>query len=76
MGYSVPRDDRDGSFTRDSVADSLKLVMVEEGGKIYRDKVREVKGLFVDRDIQDKYVNNLLDYFRKHNRRAKAHDAT
>lgn len=76
MGYSVPRDDRDGSFTRDSVADSVKLVMVEEGGKLYRDKVREVKGLFADRDIQDKYVNNLLDYFRKHNRRAKAHDAT
>ncbi|KAG5529616.1 hypothetical protein RHGRI_030110 [Rhododendron griersonianum] len=59
MGYAVPRDDRDGSFTRDSVADSVRLVMVEEGGKIYRDKVREAKGLFVDGDIQDKDDHKL-----------------
>ncbi|KAI8536434.1 hypothetical protein RHMOL_Rhmol10G0256900 [Rhododendron molle] len=71
MGYSVPRDDRDGSFTRDSVAESLRLVMIEEGGKVYRDKVREVKALFVDRDIQDKYVNGLLDYFKTHKRRSQ-----
>ncbi|KAH7859496.1 hypothetical protein Vadar_001893 [Vaccinium darrowii] len=32
IGYSIPRDDRDGSFTRDSVADSVRLVMVEEKG--------------------------------------------
>ncbi|KAG5529619.1 hypothetical protein RHGRI_030113 [Rhododendron griersonianum] len=71
MGYSVPRDDRDGSFTRDSVAESLRMVMVEEGGKVYRDKVREVKELFVDRDIQDKYVNGLLDHFKTRKRRAQ-----
>ncbi|XP_058185005.1 UDP-glycosyltransferase 91A1-like [Rhododendron vialii] len=72
MGYVVPRDDRDGSFTSDSVADSVRLVMVEEGGKIYRDKVREAKGLFVDRDTQDKYVNGLLDYFKTHSQEHKA----
>ncbi|KAA8546689.1 hypothetical protein F0562_003080 [Nyssa sinensis] len=42
MAYPIPRDDRDGSFTRDSVADSLRLVMVGEGGKMYRDKAKEI----------------------------------
>ncbi|XP_059624121.1 UDP-glycosyltransferase 91A1-like [Cornus florida] len=66
MGYSIPRDERDGSFTSDSVAESLRLVMVEEGGKIYRDKVKEMRGLFGDRDKQDKYVDNLLAHFQSH----------
>ncbi|KAH0714147.1 hypothetical protein KY284_007052 [Solanum tuberosum] len=30
MAYSIPRDDRDGSFTRDSVAESLNLVLVKK----------------------------------------------
>ncbi|KAL6983861.1 hypothetical protein U1Q18_017235 [Sarracenia purpurea var. burkii] len=70
MAYSIPRDYQDGSFTMDSVAESLRLVVTEEGGKIYRDKVKEVRGVFADRNIQDKYVNNLLDYFQNHKRRA------
>ncbi|KAI8029371.1 UDP-glycosyltransferase 91A1 [Camellia lanceoleosa] len=69
MGYSVPRDEQDGWFTRDSVAESLRLVMVEIEGKIYRERIKEMKGLFVDRNVQDKYVNNLLDYFKSHRER-------
>ncbi|XP_057491997.1 UDP-glycosyltransferase 91A1-like [Actinidia eriantha] len=66
MGYSIPRDELDGSFTCDSVAESLRLVMVEEGGKIYRDRVKEMSGLFGDMDMQDKYVDNFLDYLMTH----------
>ncbi|GFS38821.1 UDP-Glycosyltransferase superfamily protein [Actinidia rufa] len=47
MGYSIPRDELDGSFTCDSVAESLRLVMVEEGGKMYRDGVKEMRGCLV-----------------------------
>ncbi|XP_009623238.1 UDP-glycosyltransferase 91A1 [Nicotiana tomentosiformis] len=64
MAYSVPRDDRDGSFTRESVAESLSLVLVEEEGKIYREKVKEVKNLFCDKRRQDGYVENLLSYLQ------------
>ncbi|KAA8546691.1 hypothetical protein F0562_003078 [Nyssa sinensis] len=71
MGYSIPRDERDGSFTRDSVADSLRMVMVEEKGKIYRDKAKEMSKLFGDRDKQDRYTNNLLDYLQTHRQRVK-----
>ena len=70
MGYSIPRDVQNGSFTRDLVADSVRLAMVEEKGKVCRDKIKEVKGSFVDGDKQDKYMNNLLNYFIRHKRRA------
>lgn len=66
MAYSVPRDDRDGSFTRDSVAESLSLVLVEEKGKIYREKVKEAKTLFCDKGRQDSYVENFLSYFQNY----------
>ncbi|KAM7523824.1 hypothetical protein LguiA_013726 [Lonicera macranthoides] len=70
MGYCIPRNELDGSFTSDSVAKSLRLVMVEEGGKVYKDKVKEVSGLFGDRDRQDNYVDNLLGHLSC-NRKAK-----
>ncbi|QCD81984.1 UDP-glycosyltransferase 91A1-like [Vigna unguiculata] len=60
MGYSVPRDERDGSFSSDSVADSLKLVMGEEEGKIYRERIKEMKDLFVNGERQDRYIDNLI----------------
>ncbi|KAH0775589.1 hypothetical protein KY290_007000 [Solanum tuberosum] len=47
MAYSIPRDDRDGSFTRDSVAESLNLVLIEKKGEIYRKKIKEAKNLFL-----------------------------
>nr|GMC67537.1 UDP-glycosyltransferase 91A1-like [Ipomoea batatas] len=66
MAYSIPRDDKDGWFTGDSVAHSLKLVIVEEGGKIYRDKIKEMKGLFCDKAKQEAYVDNLLNFLHNH----------
>ncbi|CAK9150919.1 unnamed protein product [Ilex paraguariensis] len=66
--YSIPRNYTDGSFTRNSVAESLSLVMLEEEGKIYREKVKELKELFGDRDRQEGYVDNLLDYLQSHRR--------
>lgn len=70
MGYPIPRDPKDGSFTRDSVADSLRLVVAAEDGRIYRDKIKEMKGLFCDKDRQDGYVERLLCHLHRH-RKAK-----
>ncbi|KAL7230564.1 hypothetical protein ACSBR2_008938 [Camellia fascicularis] len=70
MAYLILRDEQDGSFTRDSVAESLRLVMVEDEGRVYRDKVKEMSGVLVDRAIQDKYVNNFVDYLKKHTQRS------
>ena len=74
MAYSIPRDEQDGSFTRDSVAESLRRVVVEEEGKVYRDNIKAMKGLFVDRVRQERYVENLLSYFQSHTRIKKGEE--
>lgn len=68
MGYLIPRNEQDGSFTREAVAHSLRLVVVEEGGKIYRDKAKEMRGVFGDRDRQNHYVDTLVSCLKKHRR--------
>ncbi|KAF9681562.1 hypothetical protein SADUNF_Sadunf05G0014600 [Salix dunnii] len=55
VGFLVPRQEHDGSFTRKSVAESLRMVIVEEEGKVYRDKAKELKGL-----LGDVHRQNLL----------------
>ncbi|KAJ9670267.1 hypothetical protein PVL29_026671 [Vitis rotundifolia] len=76
MGYLIPRNDRDGSFTRDSVAHSLSLVVLEEEGKIYRDKAKEMKGVFGDRDRQNEYVDSFLSCLQAHRQIHKAKTPT
>ncbi|KAI8017446.1 UDP-glycosyltransferase 91A1 [Camellia lanceoleosa] len=56
IAYSIPRDERDRSFTRDSVAESLRLVIVDEERDVYRDRVKEMKGLFGSRDKQERFA--------------------
>ncbi|THF99724.1 hypothetical protein TEA_001126 [Camellia sinensis var. sinensis] len=50
--YLILREEQDGSFTRDSVADSLRLVIVEDEGRIYKEKVKEMSGLQEDRPVE------------------------
>jgi UDP:flavonoid glycosyltransferase YjiC (YdhE family) len=66
LGYLIPRNDLDGSFTSDSVADSLKLVLVDEDGKKYREKVKEMKEVFADANKQEQYVNNVLSFLQSY----------
>ncbi|KAJ9692508.1 hypothetical protein PVL29_011522 [Vitis rotundifolia] len=63
MEYLIPRNGRDCSFTRDSKAHSLSLVLLEEEGKIYRDKAKEMKGVFGDRNRQnDTWIVSLAAF--------------
>ncbi|KAF3439186.1 hypothetical protein FNV43_RR17461 [Rhamnella rubrinervis] len=68
IGYVIPREERDGLFTRESLAESVKLVVVKEEGQIYREKAKEMKPLFADRKLQDNYVDNFLGYLKTHTR--------
>lgn len=68
IGYPIPRDKRDGSFTRQSVADALGLVVVREQGKCYRDKAKEMSRLFGDENRQVKYVDDFLTHLVSHRR--------
>uniref|UniRef100_A0A1J3J307 UDP-glycosyltransferase 91A1 n=1 Tax=Noccaea caerulescens TaxID=107243 RepID=A0A1J3J307_NOCCA len=62
IGYMIPRDETEGFFTKESVANSLRLVMEDEEGKVYRENVKDMKGVFGDMDRQDRYVDSFLDY--------------
>ncbi|WCJ32006.1 UDP-Glycosyltransferase superfamily protein [Euphorbia peplus] len=66
MGYPIPRKDEDGYFSGESVAESLRMVVVEDEGKIYRDKAKEMKLLFTDQSRQDMYMEMFLDHLQKH----------
>ncbi|CAN6460124.1 unnamed protein product [Victoria cruziana] len=46
IGVEIHRDEMDGRFTRDDVAKTLRLVMVEDGGEPLRTKAREMSRIF------------------------------
>lgn len=66
IGYPIPRNESDGSVTRQSVAESLRLVMVEERGRVYREKAKEMRPIVGDQGIQERYTNDLLNYLKEH----------
>ncbi|KAF8406102.1 hypothetical protein HHK36_008182 [Tetracentron sinense] len=72
MGLEMARDEGDGSFKRESVAECLRLVMVDEQGEIYRKKAREMREIFGDRDRHDRYVDDFVRYLQEHRGSAKA----
>uniref|UniRef100_A0A2N9G9L1 Glycosyltransferase n=1 Tax=Fagus sylvatica TaxID=28930 RepID=A0A2N9G9L1_FAGSY len=66
-GIEVPRNEQDGSFTRDSVAETLRLVMKDEKGKIYRDKAKEMTTISGDRDLQYRYIDKFVEFLERKN---------
>ncbi|XP_058179635.1 putative UDP-rhamnose:rhamnosyltransferase 1 [Rhododendron vialii] len=67
VGIEVPRDEADGLFTRNSVAESITLVMVaKEKGSIYRERAKEMSSLFSDKLLHDQYLDNFVQYLENH----------
>lgn len=60
VGIEVPRDDETGSYTGDSVAETVRLVMVENDGKKYREKAKGLSLTFGDRELHNSYLENSL----------------
>ncbi|CAA3011891.1 UDP-rhamnose:rhamnosyltransferase 1 [Olea europaea subsp. europaea] len=48
VGIEIPKNDEDGSYTRSSVSNSIKLVMVESEGKKIRGNAKEIREIFGD----------------------------
>ncbi|XP_057976411.1 putative UDP-rhamnose:rhamnosyltransferase 1 [Malania oleifera] len=61
VGVEVPRGEEDGSLRSDSVAESLRLVMVEEEGRIYRERAMEWGKIFGDKDLHDRYIDEFVE---------------
>jgi hypothetical protein len=67
-GVEVPRNEYDGSFSSDSVAQTLRLVMKDEEGKIYRDKAKEMSSVIGGKDLQSKYIEKFVEFLWSHRR--------
>ncbi|CAN0878475.1 UDP-glycosyltransferase 91A1 [Linum grandiflorum] len=62
VGYLVPRDELTGRFTREAVAHSVRMVVVEEDGRRHREMAGEMKKLFGDLEKHRSYVDDFLRY--------------
>ncbi|KAH6813477.1 hypothetical protein C2S51_022495 [Perilla frutescens var. frutescens] len=60
VGYEVPRN-KDGSFSRDMVAESIRRVLVEDDSEQLRLKTAEMQSVFSNHRSQDNYINKLIE---------------
>lgn len=65
FGLEIPRDDKNGSFTSDSVAESIRRVMVDSDGEELRAKARSMRDIFGNLDLQNKYLNDFTEFLVK-----------
>ncbi|XP_059288734.1 UDP-glycosyltransferase 91C1 [Lycium ferocissimum] len=62
VGVEIPRDEKDGSFTSDSVAETVKFAVVSEEGESLRANARRVSGLFGDRNRNGQLIDDCVGY--------------
>lgn len=59
VGVEIERDFKDGSFSRDGVAAGITRVMVDSMGEKVRAKAWEMREIFGNVDLQEKYLHQL-----------------
>ncbi|KAL7223335.1 hypothetical protein ACSBR1_024904 [Camellia fascicularis] len=64
VGIEISRDDRDGLLYQNSVAESLKLVITDDEGKVYRDKARQMRAIFGDKLRHDHYIDKFIEHLQ------------
>ncbi|KAL3527560.1 hypothetical protein ACH5RR_012216 [Cinchona calisaya] len=60
VGIEVPRNEEDGSYTSDSVAESIRLIMVENDGKKFKNKAKELSVIFGNKELHRSYLDNSI----------------
>lgn len=60
VGFEIPRDEKDGTFTIESVADLLRMAMVSQEGESVRNNAKEMMRLFGNGIRNDKYIENFV----------------
>ncbi|CAI9095596.1 OLC1v1031584C1 [Oldenlandia corymbosa var. corymbosa] len=66
VGVEVPRNEQDGSYSRDSVAETVKLVMAEDEGKKFKEKAKEMEAIFGNRELHDAYLHKVVEYLQEY----------
>ncbi|KAL3747207.1 hypothetical protein ACJRO7_016047 [Eucalyptus globulus] len=65
VGFEVPRDEADGLFTGDVVAESIRRVMVEHEGEPIRATARAMKEVFGNIELQNEYLEEFAEILEK-----------
>ncbi|KAK9112914.1 hypothetical protein Scep_020433 [Stephania cephalantha] len=66
VGVEIEREDeRTGRFTRGAVAKALKFVTLEEEGMEIRVNAAKMKGIYGNRALQDRYVDDFVRYLMR-----------
>nr|QTM97705.1 URT1 [Rehmannia glutinosa] len=66
VGVEVARNEQDGSYTRNDVAESMRMVMIEDEGQKIRGKAKALSAVFGDRELHDQYVESFIEYLENH----------
>ncbi|EER90704.1 hypothetical protein SORBI_3001G050000 [Sorghum bicolor] len=66
VGVEVARDESDGSFGRDGVAEAVRRVVVEEDGKVFASNAMKLKEALGDQRRQDQYMDDLVGYLTRY----------
>lgn len=72
VGKEVTRNEQDETYTRNSVAETIRLVIVEEEGRVYRNKAKEMNVLFADKDLQYQYIDNFVEVVQRNRKSSDA----
>lgn len=65
VGIEVMRNEDDGSYTRNSVAESIRMVMVEDNvGKKLKAKAKEMIQIFGDKELHNIYLEDFNKYLK------------
>ncbi|GAA0138775.1 hypothetical protein LIER_00459 [Lithospermum erythrorhizon] len=67
IGVEIPRNEKDGSFTSFSVANSIRLAMVSEEGESIRSNAMEMRNLFGDQNRHNSTVDSYVHYLMQRN---------
>lgn len=65
VGLEVARNEEDGSFHREEVTKTIRLVMMGEEGKLFRCKARELKEIFADKESQERCIDDFIRQLRE-----------
>uniref|UniRef100_A0ACD6A6Q0 Uncharacterized protein n=1 Tax=Avena sativa TaxID=4498 RepID=A0ACD6A6Q0_AVESA len=64
VGVLVPRNDKDGSFSRDDVAGAVRSVVVEEDGRVFAASAKKLQGILASRECHDRCIDGFIQHLR------------
>ncbi|XP_031270203.1 putative UDP-rhamnose:rhamnosyltransferase 1 [Pistacia vera] len=70
-GIEIERNEEDGVYSRKSVAETLRMVIVEEEGRVYRDKAKEMRIIIADKELQNQYADNFVEFLQNYRQISK-----